>query len=95
MLGTELLWRFSVSGLSTMLLLVIFIGLAWCLVLLEQEGGELSGGQRGAGAGWVGRRGDRHRRTGSILVWVADIPGAGVRGSVRRTVTAERVLILI
>ena len=31
--GCELLWRFSVSGLSTMLLLVIFLGLA--LVLLE------------------------------------------------------------
>ena len=37
LLGTELLWRFSVSGLSTMLVMVIFIGLAWCVVLLEQE----------------------------------------------------------
>jgi hypothetical protein len=37
LLGAELLWRFSVSGLSTMLLLVIFLGLAWCVVLLEQE----------------------------------------------------------
>ena len=37
LLGTELFWRFSVSGLSTMLLLVIFLGLVWCLVLLEQE----------------------------------------------------------
>jgi hypothetical protein len=37
LLGTELFWRFSVSGLSTMLLLVIFLGLAWCVVLLEQE----------------------------------------------------------
>jgi hypothetical protein len=37
MLGTELLWRFSVSGLSTMLLLVVFLGLAWCVVLLEEE----------------------------------------------------------
>ena len=37
LLGTELFWRFSVSGLSTMLLMVIFLGLAWCLVLLEQE----------------------------------------------------------
>lgn len=37
LLGTELLWRFSVSGLSTMLLLVLFLGLVWCLVLLEQE----------------------------------------------------------
>src|ERR1035437_8305937 len=36
LLGTELFWRFSVSGLSTMLLLLIFMGLAWCLVLLEE-----------------------------------------------------------
>ena len=37
MLGTELFWRFSVSGLSTMLLLVIFLVLAWCVVLVEEE----------------------------------------------------------
>lgn len=35
--GSELLWRFSVSGLSTMLLLVILMGLVWCLVLIEEE----------------------------------------------------------
>jgi hypothetical protein len=35
LLGTELLWRFSASGLSTMLLLLIFMGLVWCLTLLE------------------------------------------------------------
>ena len=37
LLGCETLWRFSVSGLSTMLVMLIFVGLAWCLVLLEQE----------------------------------------------------------
>jgi len=37
LLGTELFWRFSVSGLSTMLLMLIFLGLVWCVVLLEQE----------------------------------------------------------
>src|SRR5262252_5987873 len=37
MLGTELFWRFSVSGLSTVLLLLIFMGLLWCLALLERE----------------------------------------------------------
>ncbi|MDB6019229.1 MAG: hypothetical protein JWR19_3718 [Pedosphaera sp.] len=36
-LGTDLFWRFSISGLSTMLLILIFLGLAWCLVLLEQN----------------------------------------------------------
>ena len=40
MLCTELFWRFTVSGLSTMLLMVIFLGLAWCVVLLEEEARE-------------------------------------------------------
>jgi hypothetical protein len=35
--GTELFWRFSVSGLSTLLLMLLFLGLVWCLVLLEEE----------------------------------------------------------
>ena len=30
-LGTDLLWRFSISGLSTMLAMLIFLALAWCL----------------------------------------------------------------
>jgi 4-amino-4-deoxy-L-arabinose transferase-like glycosyltransferase len=38
MLGSEIWWRFSVSGLSTMLLLLIFTTLLWCLVVIEQEG---------------------------------------------------------
>ena len=36
-LATELLWHFTVSGLPTILLLLIFIGLVWCLVLFEEE----------------------------------------------------------
>lgn len=36
MLGSDLLWRFSVSGLSTLLVLVIFLGLAACLVRIEE-----------------------------------------------------------
>ena len=35
-LGCELLWRFSVSGLSTLLLLVIFLGLTWCVLKIEE-----------------------------------------------------------
>ena len=34
--GTDILWRFSVSGLNTMLLIAIFLVLVWCLVWLEQ-----------------------------------------------------------
>jgi hypothetical protein len=36
MIGCDLLWRFSVSGLSTMLLLLIFLGLTWCLLKIEE-----------------------------------------------------------
>jgi hypothetical protein len=43
LLGCEVLWRFSVSGLSTMLLMLIFVGLVWCLVWVEGEVREPSG----------------------------------------------------
>ena len=35
-IGCELLWRFSASGLSTMLVLVIFLGLTWCVLRIEE-----------------------------------------------------------
>lgn len=38
MLGADQLWKFSVSGLSTLLLLVIFLGLVLCLVKAEELG---------------------------------------------------------
>jgi 4-amino-4-deoxy-L-arabinose transferase-like glycosyltransferase len=34
-LGADILWRFSVSGLSTMFLLVIFLGIVWLLIKIE------------------------------------------------------------
>lgn len=40
LVGTELLWRFSISGQSTMLLIVIFLCLVWCLVRIEEAGHE-------------------------------------------------------
>jgi len=36
LIGCELLWQFSVSGLSTLLLLVIFLGLTWTLLRIEE-----------------------------------------------------------
>jgi hypothetical protein len=56
--GTELFWRFSVSGLSTNLLLVIFLLLVWCLALLEVGVRENRWGGRNlqalaAAAGWL------------------------------------------
>ena len=42
--GAEVFWRFSVSGMSTILLLLIFIGIIWCLVLAEEEGREMKRG---------------------------------------------------
>ena len=35
-LGCALLWKFSVSGLSTLLLMVIFLGLTWCMLKIEE-----------------------------------------------------------
>ncbi|MEI9865903.1 MAG: glycosyltransferase family 39 protein [Limisphaerales bacterium] len=40
-LGSELLWRFSTSGLSTMLLMVIFLGLTLLLLEMEKGGREV------------------------------------------------------
>lgn len=48
LIGTELLWRFSASGLSTMLLLLIFMALIWCLTLWESETREPKWGTKGA-----------------------------------------------
>lgn len=39
-IGCELLWRFSVSGLSTLLLLVIFLGLTWSILKIEESARE-------------------------------------------------------
>lgn len=39
-LGCELLWRFSVSGLSTLLLLAVFMGLARLLLEIERDARE-------------------------------------------------------
>jgi hypothetical protein len=47
LLTAEVLWRFSTSGLSTMLLLVIFMGLIWCLTLWESELSEPKWGSKG------------------------------------------------
>jgi hypothetical protein len=35
--GSEILWRFSSSGLSTMLLMLILVGMVWMMTLLQTE----------------------------------------------------------
>jgi 4-amino-4-deoxy-L-arabinose transferase-like glycosyltransferase len=47
LLGTEVFWRFSVSGLSTILLVLIFMALMWCLALFERETREPKWGTAG------------------------------------------------
>jgi hypothetical protein len=42
--GAEVFWRFSVSGMSTILLLLLLTGIIWCLVLAEEEGREMKRG---------------------------------------------------
>lgn len=40
LLGCEQLWAFSSSGLPTILLMIFFLALVWCLVLIEREARE-------------------------------------------------------
>jgi hypothetical protein len=40
LVGSDLLWRFSVSGLSTMVLLLTFTCLVWCLIRIEEKTAE-------------------------------------------------------
>jgi transcriptional regulator with AAA-type ATPase domain len=35
--GSEIYWKFSLSGLSTIWLLLIFLSVVWCLVVLEER----------------------------------------------------------
>jgi len=45
LLGSELFWRFTVSGLSTIFLLLIFLSLVWCLIRLEEVAQETNAGR--------------------------------------------------
>lgn len=35
--GADIFWRFSISGISTMFLVILFLALVWCLALLDQH----------------------------------------------------------
>ena len=35
-IGTELFWRYSISGLPTILLMAVFLAMIWCLLRLDQ-----------------------------------------------------------
>ncbi|MEW6160985.1 MAG: glycosyltransferase family 39 protein, partial [Verrucomicrobiota bacterium] len=48
MAGADLLWKFTVSGQSTLLLMTLFLGLIWCLVVTEQNAREEK-----KGTGWL------------------------------------------
>lgn len=51
LMGTELLWRVSMSGGSTLLVMVWGLALIWCLVWLERGAEEFCSGWRIAGLG--------------------------------------------
>jgi hypothetical protein len=55
-IGCELLWRFSVSGLSTMLLLVIFLGLTWCVLRIEEMATRTAAAREPGCWGWPWRQ---------------------------------------
>ncbi|HXE43034.1 MAG TPA: hypothetical protein VN516_08420, partial [Candidatus Baltobacteraceae bacterium] len=46
-IGCNLLWRFSISGISTMLLLVIFLSLVWCILKIDERARELQPNHNG------------------------------------------------
>ena len=72
-LGCELLWRFSVSGLSTMLLIIIFFGLIWCILRLEEVARDPQASLgRLLGLAIAAGRGDRRRRAHAICFWLGD-----------------------
>jgi hypothetical protein len=50
MAGTNLYWRFSVSGLSTMWLAAVFLAVVWCLAALEER-------ERTGAGSWAGSMG--------------------------------------
>jgi 4-amino-4-deoxy-L-arabinose transferase-like glycosyltransferase len=97
LLTGELLWRFSASGLSTMLLMVILMGLVWCLTFWESETREPKWGQKGliflsAAAGVLAGLGGLTRY--SLLCMI--IPVAvflGVFGGPRRAVYCVAALV--
>ena len=62
-LGTELYWKFSTSGLSTMLLLVLFLALAGTLVRLEEQGND----EAPRGGGWFA----------GMALWAGALAGLG------------------
>ena len=62
-LGTELYWKFSNSGLPTMLLLVLFLALTKTLVRLEEQGND----GRPRGGGWFA----------GMALWAGALAGLG------------------
>jgi 4-amino-4-deoxy-L-arabinose transferase-like glycosyltransferase len=81
LLGTESLWRFAVSGLPTLTLLLIFVCLVWCLVRLENCASErdrelerLEASQKGMAIlqpGQTQAAGGVRLSTTSVLTWAA------------------------
>ncbi len=81
MLASDPLWKFSVSGLPVLLLLVIFLGLVWCLTRFEALGRRESLGQNpgprqrfllAMAAGWLTGMGMlTHYAFGWVMVPVA------------------------
>lgn len=51
LVGTNLFWRFSISGLSTMLLVLFFLLIVWCLIRIEAREQDSSGSGAGLGLG--------------------------------------------
>ena len=65
-LGSELYWQFSVSGLSTMLVLVLFLALAKALIRFEEEANAEPSGEGKSSAWFAG-----------LASWIGALVGLG------------------
>jgi len=101
-LGCALLWRFSVSGLSTILLMIIFLGVAWCLFRIEElaRDSESSGARSFAPAAAAGLLAGVGALTRYAFGWVmipvmAFLLLFGGQKRVWQTVTALAVFVIV
>ncbi|HZR16501.1 MAG TPA: hypothetical protein VFE51_04175 [Verrucomicrobiae bacterium] len=86
LLGTDLLWRFAVAGLSTILLMLIFNAVVWCLMLLEGEAARSEAGVQLSKQSSLntGQAGNSQPLGLSVFVWAAVAGGLVGLGALTR-----------
>lgn len=100
--GTDLFWNFSISGLSTSWVILIFLAVVWCLLRIEEHGRDGSPARLGAiglavlAGGLVGLGALSRYSFGWLIVpvlWFAGAVSAAGRG--RRCLAAGAAFLLV